>query len=117
MTRRPVAKNCRFCGQFMELWWVEEGSEPWRKAAKKCMPPSWCGESMMPLFFCPSCWEWDDEFVDPKYYNWILYEGTIDFKEAKEELTPSDYFALLLEYCRTKRWFQKRPFLAIPRID
>lgn len=117
MVRRPISKNCRFCGKFMELWWVEIGSRAWQDATVKGVPFDWGGESIIPLFFCVPCNEWDNEFVNPKHYEWLLYKGTIDFSEAKKELPRSEYLALSDDYREMKRLFLNRPLLAIPKLE
>ena len=106
--RRPIAKNCRFCGKFMELWWAEAG------AVKKEFDCG--GYSLVPIFYCPDCHESDDVITNPEDYEWLLYEGTIDFGETKKELDPREYFFLLLDYHRMRRRFQNRPYLAIPHL-
>jgi len=106
--RRPIAKNCRFCGKFMELGWVEEG-------AVKGL--DYQGYSLVPIFYCSDCNESDNVITNPEDYEWLLYgAGTIDFEEAKKELSPQDYFFLLLDYHRMRRRFQNRQYLAIPRL-
>jgi len=109
MSRRPVSKNCRFCGKFMELGWAEAGAAT--KAGFDCQ-----GYSLVPIFYCPDCNESDNVIIDPEYYEWLLYEGTIDFEEAKKELDLYEYFLLLLDYYLMQRLFQNRPYLAIPRL-
>ncbi|MBL7142252.1 MAG: hypothetical protein ISS83_01105 [Candidatus Pacebacteria bacterium] len=106
--RRPIAKNCRFCGKFMELWWAEAGA-----VEKKfdCM-----GYPLVPIFYCQDCNESDNEITDPRDYEWLLYEETIDFEEAKKELDPREFFLLLLDYHRMRQRFQNRPYLAIPHL-
>jgi len=107
--RRPIAKNCRFCGKFMELWWAEAGS--------KAMEQLDCGGySLVPIFYCPDCHEDDNVITNPEDYEWLLYEGTIDFEEAKKELDPREYFFLLLDYHRMRHRFQNRQYLAIPHL-
>jgi len=107
--RRPVAKNCRFCGKFMELSWAEAGALV--KEGFDCQ-----GYSLVPLFYCSSCNESDNVITSPEDYEWLLCEGTIDFAEANKELDPSEYFFLLLDYHRMRRRFQNRPYLAIPQL-
>jgi len=105
--RRPVAKNCRFCGKFMELWWTEAG-------ALKGF--DYQDYPLVPMFYCVQCNESDNVIIDPKDYDWILYEGTVDFEEAKKELSPQEYSFLLLDYRRMERRFKNRQYLAIPHL-
>ena len=105
--RRPIAKNCRFCGKFMELGWVE---------AEAVKGLDYQGYSLVPMFFCPDCNEEDNIIINPEDYEWLLYEGTIDFEETKKELSPQEYFFLLLDYRRMERRFKNRTYLAIPKL-
>jgi hypothetical protein len=107
--RRPVSKNCRFCGKFMTLAWAEAGS----KAVERidCL-----GYSLVPIFYCPDCNENDNVMVDPEDYQWLIFRDTIDFEAAKQELSPKEYFFLLLDYKRMERRFKNRPYLAIPEL-
>ena len=113
MLRRPVSKNCRFCGRFMELFWVEIGTMI-RPAIHNEYFWLGCDEGLLPVFYCGACNEWDDERIDVRHYAWLIYKGTIDFKEAKKELLISEYFALLSEQRWMKYLFLNRPYLAIP---
>ncbi len=98
MLRRPVSKNCRFCGRFMFFYWTEQH------------------DGLEPMFYCEYCNEWDFEIIEVKYYEWIIYRDTINFKEAKKELLSSDYFALLSEQRWMKYLFLNRPYIAVPQL-
>ena len=107
--RRPVLKNCRFCGRFMEFFWAEVGSELIRRI--------YTGNenSMIPVFYCRSCHEVDNEFIDPKCYEWLVFAGTIDFEDPEIEL--SEFIELLVDDCIMQENFRNRPYLAIPKLE
>lgn len=107
MKRRPVSKNCRFCGRFMEFYWVEEHSEPYNKA--KNIKEN--NESLAPLFYCGECHEWDNELI-VRHYDYLLYEGSIDFDDPLMGL--QEFVELLAGDCVMRELFRDRPYLAIP---
>ncbi|MBU1102452.1 hypothetical protein KJ853_02235 [Patescibacteria group bacterium] len=90
----------------MEFYWAEVGSKAvsWRD----------CGYDLVSVFYCPDCGEWDNVFIDPKFYEWLEFEGTIDFDDPELEL--SEFVELLAEDCLMRELFANRPYLAIPAL-
>jgi len=91
----------------MELHWAEAG------AVKEfdCQ-----GYPLVPIFYCTYCNELDNVITNPEEYEWLLYEGTIDFEKTKKELDLQEYFLLLLDYHLMERRFKNRTYLAIPQL-
>ncbi|MBU3901192.1 hypothetical protein KJ590_02620 [Patescibacteria group bacterium] len=107
MKRKPVSKNCRFCGRFMQIYWVEEYAEPYNEA--KNIKEN--NEPLVPVFFCTGCGEWDNELI-VRCYDYLLYEGSVDFDDPLMDLR--EFVELLAEDCVMRELFMNRPYLAIP---
>ena len=114
---KEVSKHCRHCGRFMTLCWVEAGVvAPWMWGMQNNVIVTPSDEPATPVFYCSSCSEWDDEFVEVDWYRWLIYEDSIDFKEAQQTLSVSEYFGLLAEQRWMKKRFLKRPYRILPKI-
>jgi|GEM_PF-6504695 len=111
----PMTKQCQKrndsgkpCGKFMELWWVESGSS--------VLPPDYqTDEGLVPVFFCPSCngFNHPPDNVDP--YAWLIYQDTIDWEAAKQELDPDEFAALVREYQEMEEAFLNRSYRILPQ--
>lgn len=88
----------------MELWWVDV-CEDFPKYPESIIP-AWC---------CDECMEFlPIHFIRNGVYDFLLYEDSIDFEQAKQDLLLKDYKELLAEYQRMERRFHNRHWEIIP---